>query len=89
MSDHLAITFDVKTSTVLENPLGSIPCYSRANWPRFMSYITRKIDLSNVSLDTIQSTTQIDVMVEHLTSTTVEAKELSNQILHHISTNLS
>jgi endonuclease/exonuclease/phosphatase (EEP) superfamily protein YafD len=73
MSDHLPVTFEIKT-TISPVQQDTVPNYKNANWPLFMSLISNSLDLSRLSLDTIESTAQIDEMVSHLTSTINEAR---------------
>jgi hypothetical protein len=76
-SDHLPVIFDVYSGSLSLNPRTKIPCYKRANWPSFMSYLNRELDLQNISLSTISDSQDIDLMVNHLTFSILEAKNIA------------
>jgi hypothetical protein len=76
-SDHMPVAFEIQTDSVNTEPPGSIYCYKNANWPLFMSNISRNIELAGLSMGTITTQNQIDDMVCHLTTTITTAKEIA------------
>jgi hypothetical protein len=76
-SDHLPVLFDVYSGSLSLNPRTKVPCYKNANWHSFMSYLNQDLDLQDVSLSTIGGPPDIDIMVNHLTSCILEAKNIA------------
>jgi hypothetical protein len=77
-SDHLPVFFDVYSGSSLNlNPQTKIPSYKNTSWLSFMSYLNQELDLQVVSLSTIGGPPDTYVMVNHLTSCILEAKNIA------------
>jgi hypothetical protein len=75
--DHLPVLFDVYSRSLSLNPQAKVSSYKNANWPSFMSYLNQDLDLQDVSLSTIRGPPDTDLMVNHLTSYILEAKNIA------------
>lgn len=68
MSDHKAIEFSLYTSKSSKIPDNFIPNFKQANWDVFRSTFNDKINLKNICVANINSTSQIDLMINTLES---------------------
>jgi hypothetical protein len=77
-SDHLPVLSDVYSGSLNLNSQTKVPSYKNGNWSSFMSYLNQELDLQDVSLSTIGGPRDIDLMVNHLTSCILEAKNIAD-----------
>jgi hypothetical protein len=68
---------DVYSGSLNLNPQTKAPSYKNANWHSFMSYLNQELDLQDVSLSMIVGPLDIDLMMTHLTSCILQAKNIA------------
>lgn len=79
-SDHVAVYFEIQTGRNvdrLNRHRRLVPVYSKANWDRFHFLVARGTQTRDIDIDGIDSTDQVDGMIEHFTSVILAAEQAS------------
>lgn len=74
MSDHCIVTTEIiLNEDVTLKDSRAIPLFSEANWERYQAEVENKLsDWTNMTIDEVTETTQIDEMIKVLTTAMIE-----------------
>lgn len=83
-SDHNPVKFQIFSNENLsKNYFKSIKNYKQADWEKYKMLINYELNINNLNINNIITTTQIDDMIERLTNIMLTAESRSIPIIKH------